>query len=85
MQQLLSVTITLLLTLTFIGMNQVEGASENENNNGNITWADLPDGIPYSAQEEYDEGPFPLPTTWDMIARFLKLISPAPPPYGKCT
>ncbi|XP_072026429.1 prominin-1-A-like isoform X2 [Amphiura filiformis] len=81
MQQLLALTITLYLTVILIGIPQVQGASQNVNNDGNITWADLPEGEAYSARSEYDEGAFPLPTTWDLIDGFLKLISPAPPPY----
>lgn len=82
MQQILPMII-LCLTLILIGVPETQGATENTNNNGNISWADLPEGQEYSAQSEYDEGSFPLPSTWDAIDGFLKMISPAEPPYGK--
>ncbi|XP_041476837.1 prominin-1-like isoform X2 [Lytechinus variegatus] len=51
------------------------------NINGTITYADLPEGRPYSSPAEFDEGSFPLPTTWDFIGNFLSSVSPGEPPY----
>ena len=76
----------LCLAIVLIGMPcHVEGADSNNNNDGNLTFADLPEGESYQAagETDYYEGQFPLPTTWKFIESFLKTISPAPPPYGK--
>ncbi|XP_022091792.1 prominin-1-A-like [Acanthaster planci] len=57
------------------------GQCANSNNNGNLTLDDVPSDHVYLSSGEYDEGGFPLPTTWGLINSFLRTISPAPPPY----
>ena len=68
-----------------INVHDVNAASGNVtvNINGNISYAVLPDGLEYSTPATFDEGSFPLPTTWDFIGSFLKTVSPGTPPYGR--
>ncbi|XP_072177792.1 prominin-1-A-like [Diadema setosum] len=53
----------------------------NVNNDGNVTYGPLPAGEGYSTPATFDEGSFPLPTTWDFIGNFLQTVSPGSPPY----
>ncbi|XP_077992922.1 prominin-1-A-like isoform X2 [Glandiceps talaboti] len=56
----------------------------NENNDGTITWADLPTpDSTYTTPDEYDEGPAPLPAVWSMMYGWINTISPGSVPYGK--
>ncbi|XP_071947554.1 prominin-1-A-like isoform X2 [Antedon mediterranea] len=68
----------ILLAITLLVFSEVW--STNTNNNGDITWASLPEGKEYS-EEKFDGDRFPLDTTWNSIDGFLKFISPGDPPY----
>ncbi|XP_071947549.1 prominin-1-A-like isoform X2 [Antedon mediterranea] len=68
----------ILLAITLLVFSEV--SSTNTNNNGDITWASLPEGQEYS-EEKFDGDRFPLDTTWNSIDGFLKFISPGDPPY----
>ncbi|XP_038070557.1 prominin-1-A-like isoform X2 [Patiria miniata] len=61
------------------------GQCANSNNNGNLTLDNVPSDHVYQSSGEYDEGGFPLPTTWGLIDSFLNTISPASPPYELIT
>ncbi|XP_033633013.1 prominin-1-A-like [Asterias rubens] len=54
----------------------------NSNDGGNLTLDTVPNTHTYNADGEYDEGGFPLPSTWGLVDSFLHTISPAPPPYA---
>eukprot|EP00057_Strongylocentrotus_purpuratus_P009557 XP_011664031.1 PREDICTED: prominin-1-like isoform X2 [Strongylocentrotus purpuratus] len=71
----------LCLAVLIVGLAVHEAKAVSVNNDGNITFADLPEGDPYSSPESFDEGSFPLPTTWDFIGNFLSSVSPGEPPY----
>jgi prominin 1 len=59
-----------------------DGQCANSNNNGNLTLDNVSSDHVYLSSGEYDEGGFPLPTTWGLIDSFLRTISPASPPYA---
>lgn len=59
-------------------------AGQNINDNGTLTFDALPEGDAYNIDSgDIELGGFTLKTTWNIIDGFLKLISPAGPPYGK--
>ena len=75
----------LILAINVLNVNATTGnSSVDVNVDGTITYAALPAGEGYSTPATFDEGSFPLPTTWDFIGSFLKTVSPGSPPYGKC-
>ncbi|XP_071827808.1 prominin-1-A-like isoform X2 [Apostichopus japonicus] len=57
-------------------------AGQNINDNGTLTFDALPEGDAYNIDSgDIELGGFTLKTTWNIIDGFLKLISPAGPPY----
>lgn len=71
------------LFLAFCLILMLQSASgQNVNNDGNLTYDSLPvGGVYHITTGLIPTGGFTLRTTWNIIDGFLKMISPAGPPY----